>query len=344
MLPPRLGFVPYDALGDVANVVVDGSPTSSTRLTLSHWPGSPTPVALLDDLSAQIAFRALDQPDLFDGVDAVSNNHFDQDGLASAFVVLDPQAAIDRRERVVDVARAGDFGTFRDRDSIRVAFALEALADPARSTLDAGLFSGGHDEQTARLYLALLPRFAELVDDPEGTRRLWEEQDAHLGESLRAVAGGAARLRESPGLDLVTVTVAESWAQRMAGTFDIAPADALHPSAVHQSSACLRVATIQGHRYRVELRYESWVMLRSRRPLPRPDLRVLATQLSAAEVGPTTWTADGPGSLTPTLCHSGEASSIPPERFVSMLERFLRDAPPAFDPYPSGIADTLGAW
>ena len=73
-----LRFVAYDHLGDTPNVVVDGSPTASTRLTLSHWPGSPTPVDLLADLSAQIAFHALDRPaSLFDGIEAVSNNHFD---------------------------------------------------------------------------------------------------------------------------------------------------------------------------------------------------------------------------------------------------------------------------
>ena len=37
VLPLR--FVPYHRLLDTPNVVVDGSPTASTHLTLSHWPG-----------------------------------------------------------------------------------------------------------------------------------------------------------------------------------------------------------------------------------------------------------------------------------------------------------------
>src|SRR5262245_17179276 len=84
-------FVPYHLLGDTPNVVVDGSATDSTVLTLSHWPGSPTPEELLDDLSAQIAFRALERPGLLDGIEAVSNNHYDQDGLVSAFTLLEPE-------------------------------------------------------------------------------------------------------------------------------------------------------------------------------------------------------------------------------------------------------------
>ncbi|MBK9970649.1 MAG: hypothetical protein IPP16_07900 [Acidimicrobiaceae bacterium] len=76
-----LRFVPEHAIAGIPNVVVDGSPNADTVLTLSHWPGSPTPPELRDDLSAQIAFRALSEPERFAGVEAVTNNHFDQDGI-----------------------------------------------------------------------------------------------------------------------------------------------------------------------------------------------------------------------------------------------------------------------
>jgi len=114
-----LRFVGYHRLADTPNVVVDGSPTASTVLTLSHWPGSPTPEHLLDDLSAQIAFRALAEPSLFDGIGAVSNNHFDQDGLTSAFALVSPDEAMERREQLIDIASAGDFATFTERSSMR---------------------------------------------------------------------------------------------------------------------------------------------------------------------------------------------------------------------------------
>ena len=62
MLPLR--FVPYHRLDGMPNVIVDGSATAGTVLTLSHWPGSPTPVEARDDLSAQIALHALGHPGL----------------------------------------------------------------------------------------------------------------------------------------------------------------------------------------------------------------------------------------------------------------------------------------
>lgn len=330
MLPLR--FVPYHELGAVPNVVVDGGPTPSTRLTLSHWPGSPTPAELLDDLSAQIAFRALERPSWFEGVDVVSNNHLDQDGLASVFALVDPEAARARRDRVIDVARAGDFATFADRDSMRSAMAIAALTDPARSPLDPALFAGGYDEQCGRLYGALLERCPALFDDVAATRSLWEHEDAHLEESLAAIDRGAVRLEEHPALDLVVVTVPDAWTQRVTSRFTVTREAALHPAAVYARSDRLRVATLQGRSYRVELRYETWVMFRSRPVAPRPDLRDLATRLDALETGGASWTADPPGALTPALRVAQGETSLAPEAFCAALTAFLAAAPPAWDP------------
>ena len=79
-------FVPYPDLEGIPNVVVDGARHADTLLTLSHWPHSGTPPALKADLSAQIAFRYLDSPVWHVDTEVVSNNHFDEDGLASAYI------------------------------------------------------------------------------------------------------------------------------------------------------------------------------------------------------------------------------------------------------------------
>ena len=284
MLPLR--FVPYHELGDRPNVVVDGAAAPSTVLTLSHWPGSPTPPELLDDLSAQIAFHALAEPERFAGVDLVSNNHFDQDGLVSAFALVDPDAARARRGPLVDLARAGDFGTFESRDAIRLAFAVAAFEDPARSPLDADVLSGSYEQQCGRLYEVLLPRLPQLVDHPESVRPLWEDEDARLSESLEAIEGGVIQIEEQPALDLAVVTVPTAWGDRAATRFTITRSEAVHPSAVNQSTSCLRVLVVHGGSYRLELRYETWVMFRSRPVLPRPDLRLLAARLDEREPGP----------------------------------------------------------
>jgi len=57
-------FVPYHRIGGEPNVIVDGSATDGTVLALSHWPGTETASAYWADLSAEMAFRYLDQPEL----------------------------------------------------------------------------------------------------------------------------------------------------------------------------------------------------------------------------------------------------------------------------------------
>ncbi|MCU1399092.1 MAG: hypothetical protein JWN62_2201 [Acidimicrobiales bacterium] len=330
MLPLR--FVPYHELAVQLNVIVDGSATDGTVLVLSHWPGSPTPFDLLDDLSAQIAFRALAAPQRFDGVDAVSNNHFDQDGVVSAFALVDPDAALARRGMLVDVARAGDFATFTHRDAARVAFALAAYDDPDRSPLDADVFAGSYPDRCGRLYEAVLPQLAELVDAPERSRSLWETEDAHLDESLQAIATGTVVVDEHPDIDLAVISVPETWAARASTRFTVARLDAVHPMAVNQSTECFRVLLRQGDHWRLELRYESWVMYRSRAVRPRPDLRVLAGRLTACEPSGARWTADPPNALTPQLSSAADGSGLAPELVEREIRGFLATAPAAWDP------------
>ena len=326
-------FVPEHAIAGIPNVVVDGSPNADTVLTLSHWPGSPTPPSLRDDLSAQIAFHALAQPELFDGIEAVTNNHFDQDGTAAAFALIDPEAAFARREQLIDVARAGDFGTFASRDMARVAMVLAALDDDAMSPLPAADLQVPYPQRCGVLYEWALPRLVEMIDHPGRWRDLWADEDAQLGAGLDAIAAGVVRITEYPEVDLAVVDVPDEWASQAAHRFTRGETAAVHPMAVNNSTNRLRVAVLQGGRFSLELRYESWVMLTSRAVLPRPDLQLLADGLNADDT--TTWQADAPGALTPRLRSDGD-SSLSPSEFVERVRTFLATAPPAWDPFHPG--------
>ncbi len=129
---PRLGFVPYEELDGRPNVVVDGSPADGTVLCLSHWPGIVSPLRFAADLSAQMAFAYLDAYDPHESATAVSNNHFDQDGLVSLYALVHPDRALARQGLLIDIARAGDFATFDGRDAARISMALSAYATPGR--------------------------------------------------------------------------------------------------------------------------------------------------------------------------------------------------------------------
>lgn len=302
-------FMGYEELEGRPNVIVDGYGADGTVLVLSHWPGSGTPEVLKDDLSTMIAFRYLDHPELTVEAEAVSNNHFDEDGLCGIFAVLHPEEALARRERIIDVASAGDFGVFRSRDAFRVSTALMAYEDRDRSPL--AIFDLPYPKQSAALYEELLERLPHMIDSPETYRELWGEQDAALEATLGAIASGTIRIEERPDLDLAVVTVADSFAGEVVD------------AGLYSSTLMTRVLVQHGHRYDLRYRYESWVDYRSR-PVPaRIDLTPLAKLLSEDEPAGR-WRFDGVDHITPRLRLSGaEASAIPPERFRSSVESFL---------------------
>ena len=326
-----LRFVPYDDSATVPNVVVDGSPNAGTRLTLSHWPGAPTPSDLRDDLSAQIAFHASARPDLFTGIEVVTNNHFDQDGLASAYTLVHPDLATRRRDLLIDVASAGDFGTFASRDAARIAMAIAALDDDERTPI--ADLPDDYGDRCGVLYEWALPRLTDLLDHPERWRDLWADEDDHLSASLLAIESGEVRMDE---LGDVAVFTYDDRPAQPTSRFTIASEQALHPMALYRTTERMLVAHVRGRRYQLECRYETWVMLISRLVTPRRDLRDLATQLSSLETGGASWHADAPGSLTPNLrLADGHESSLDPTEWLSTVQRFLGTAPIAWNPFSS---------
>lgn len=316
-------FMPYQASRGVPNVVVDGSPNEATVLTLTHWPGIPQPPAMAADLSAEMAFRYLDAPPEHPPAEAVTNNHFDQDGLVSAFALVHPGSALDHRELLIDLARAGDFASYHDRRAARASMAVSRIAE--------GPFED-YDEFCARCYTEALPLVLPMLLDGERFHDHWADEDAELDRSERALADGTIVLAEQPELDLAVATASEGWRPARGHRFGGREYLGVHPMALHNATACVRLLLVHGHTYRYTDRYETWVQYASR-PLPRRrDLRPLADELTAMEASGAVWSSEPPGELTPTLTHTGE-SSLDSDTVAAAITRHLRAAPPAWDPH-----------
>jgi hypothetical protein len=313
-MPPSLRYVPYDELGGEPSVIVDGYGTEGTLLVLSHWPGAGTPPELADDLSTQIVLRALERPDLWRGATAVSNNHFDEDGLAGIWCLLHLAEARAHRAALVDVASFGDFGTYRGRDGARVAMTIAAYADEERSPLGARLRDLAYPERTAVLYEELLGLLGSMLEHPGRFRALWEEEDARLARDEALVRAGDVRIEERPDLDLAVVTVPEA-------------REPLHEAAVHGATARHRILTLHGDRAELRYRYETWVAYVSAPTVPRVDLVPLAAELTAREPGGVRWTFDGVRHITPSLRPEGDGrTAISPEALVGLVIDFLAGA------------------
>src|SRR5205807_10201606 len=102
-------------------------------------------------------------------------------------------------------------------------------------------------------------RLPELVDHLELHRGLWEEEDAALAAGEAALAAGDVALDEVPDLDLAVVSMAARRRAALATRFSSRQDAACHPAAINNATSALRVLTMQGQRYELTFRYESWV-------------------------------------------------------------------------------------
>ena len=327
-------FLPYDQLGSVPNVIVDGARTESTVLTLSHWPKSGTPTEVKGDTSTAIVFNYLDSPKLHVDADVVSNNHFDEDGLVGIFAMLEPAMAEHHRDMLVDVAQAGDFGIFVRREAARIAFTLSAYVDADTSPLPRSLFELPYAELASELYVRLLdvlPRLLTRVDD---YRTFWESEDAKLTASEELIENGLITIDERPELDLAVVRLPEDLTRDRVHRFTQQRLAECHPFALHNRTACTRLLVLQRGRAELQYRYEGWVQMASRRPAPRVDLSALANELNHEESTEGRWVFDGVDQITPRLHLEGSSTtSIPLDTIVRRVEHHLQTGPPAWNPY-----------
>ncbi|MBK5332922.1 MAG: hypothetical protein JJD93_13175 [Ilumatobacteraceae bacterium] len=327
-------YLGYPASATEPNVVVDGSPNDSTVLTLTHWPGFPQPDGFHFDLSAEMTFHYLDAPIDAGAADVVTNNHFDQDGLVGLHALVNPELSQEHRQLLIDAARAGDFATFRDRRAARASMIINAYADAGRSPI-ADRLVGSYDEQCVVLYEETIPLLVSMAVDGERFHNLWAEEDEQLTASEKAIANDVITVEELPDIDLAVVTIPDSEITRSGHRFAGESFEGVHPMALHNATNCFRLLVVHGRRYQYVDRYETWVQYRSRRPLPRVDMRPLAERLIECERSSAMWSASRPGSLTPTLRVDAE-SSLDSDVVRGMVIAHLRDSPPAWDPYSSG--------
>ena len=313
-------YVPFGLeLENISNVIVDGRGNDATMLVLSHWPRNKTPAELKADSSTEIAINYLRSPDreaLRKGADAVSNNHFDVDGLMSMWAVLNPEQALEHAELLVATGECGDFDRWSGEHATKIACALYGMelgkASPVRRTL-AGIRD--YLERTAFLYRHTLPLVAELIANVDSFEAFWRDEFDRVQADRELFVSGEATLQEVPELDLAV--------------FDLPRR--LHDMAIYEQTRCSRIAlVIEGQRYQVRYRYESWVELVSRRPPPRIDLKPFADLLQTFEGNDGDWVADETHRTLPHMRLRGpegsiSPSSITPGLFLRLLVTHLRD-------------------
>lgn len=326
---PLLKYRPYHLLvtDKAPHVVVDGAAQEGTVLTLSHWPGSATPAAYRADLSAEMAFKFIEDPEDLT-CSLATNNHFDEDGLVSLFALTCPQAALELKDSLIDVASAGDFGVFKDRDMARVSFVVNAWTQAETSPLNNQVFAKSYDEIASILYEELLPRLPRIISRIDSFYDYWREEDDFLSATEAAYEAGKIELEEVPERDLLIVRIESGLPPR--GKLERAASfvsRVLHPLFLHNKSDRMRILVIKGRRMEFYYRYETWVEYVSRKLAPRICLSALSVHLNTIEGRRGLWQFNGTDEIIARLSlKDGMDTTLTEGRFLESLYSFLDNA------------------
>jgi hypothetical protein len=326
-------FVPFAQLRQQPTIVVDSVGLGAV-LTLAHWRAAPTPEHLRDDTSAGSCLRALHAP-ATPGMEAaaVTANHFDIDGFIGVWSLLNPETALQHEKLLRMVAVLGDF---REIDFLHplTDAALQLVCwlnaeEKARfyEPFGAPTRRRREDEASAEKFEWFLPRFAEILQNPEAGRAAWQPEYERAKAAVAAMQEPPTQRRRYPEIDLAVVE-----------TLEPVPYYALFGPT---TGSDIVLSLYAGNRYELEYKYTTWIDLESRPTLPRLVLTPLVARLNELETSGYTWAADGITDTGPLLRLTGQklskaeryadpdgrpiyASSIAPEVMEREVVAFFR--------------------
>lgn len=148
------------------------------KLQISHWPGHSTPDEFYADTSTEMAFKLIEsgkKQKYLEGINVISNNHFDSDGVITAFILSNEEYALANKQRLINIAQTGDFAEFTTEDALKADYVLDNLIDYEKS-LYKDLIAGKPYPHAAQLMyekgFELLPELIENIDKFESR---WKE-------------------------------------------------------------------------------------------------------------------------------------------------------------------------
>ena len=253
-----------EALANVPKLSIDG--TVDNSLHFSHWQGNTTPVELKADTSTEIALNLVASPDrtaLTNGIELVTNNHFDTDGTLSVWTVLNGERALNYRDLLVSAAEAGDFSEHSSDDGVRVSIAIQG-SDQASPNNDDGsplarLLAGEEVDDDARTYDLVLPEVERLLTNINHYEPLWREGWERMVAAIESFERGESKVTEYPDSKISLVTLAPELfdGTGFSPTRHAAPYTAISKYA-HGELFLIAIPSGSGWFYRLDYPYYSW--------------------------------------------------------------------------------------
>jgi hypothetical protein len=276
-----------DTIADVPKLSVDG--TVDNAIHFSHWQGNATPASVKADTSTEIALNVVGSPnqdELTGGIELVTNNHFDTDGVLSVWAMLNGERALPLREKLIAAAEAGDFCEFSSVDAVRASIVIQGSDSPIdKSGSPLALKLSGEDfVDEARSYDLVLPKVEHVLTHTDFYESLWRDIWKRIEVALDSFAKGESRVEEISDIKLSIVTLAPSifGSARFEPSRDAAPFTAI---SYHAHGELFLIATPldDGWTYRLDYPYYSWAETVVRPRIQRRDFSSLISDLNAAE-------------------------------------------------------------
>ena len=278
-----------EALDNVPKLSVDG--TVDNSIHFSHWQGNTTPPEVKADTSTEIALNLVASPnkaELTKGIDLVTNNHFDTDGVLSVWTVLTGERALAHRELLIAAAEAGDFSEHSTDDGVRVSIAIQG-SDQASPNNDEGsplarLLAGENVDDNARAYELVLPEVERLLTNINDYEPLWREGWNNIAAAIESFERGKSSVTEyfDSAISLVTLEPALFDGAGFSPTKHAAPYTAISKFA-NGELFLIAIPTTDGWFYRLDYPYYSWAETVVRPLITRRDLTNALELLNSRE-------------------------------------------------------------
>lgn len=277
-----------DKLADVPKLSVDG--TVDNAVHFSHWKGNKTPASVKADTSTEIALNLVAAPnreELTRGIELITNNHFDTDGVLSVWTVLNGERALPLRDKLIAAAEAGDFSELSNPAAVRASIVIQgsesAIDEDAGSPL-AKQLAGEPVDDNARAYELVLPHVERVLTHTNDYQSLWCDPWNRIATALDSFAKGRSRVEEDREAKFSLITLAPEIfsSAGFKPTRHSAPFTAISH---HARGEIFLIATPLGGgwSYRIDYPYYSWAETVVRPPIARRDLSSLMERLNAIE-------------------------------------------------------------
>jgi hypothetical protein len=320
-----------EAIENVPKLSVDG--TVDNSIHFSHWQGNTTPREVKADTSTEIALNLVASPNraaLTKGIELVTNNHFDTDGVLSVWTVLNGERALAYRDLLIAAAVAGDFSEYSSDEGIRISIAIQG-SDQASSNNDDGsplarLLAGEDVDDNARAYELVLPEVERLLTNINDYEPLWREGWNNVAAAIESFERGKSSVTEYSDSKISLITLAPELfdGTGFSPTKHSAPYTAISKNAKGEIYL-IAIPDNGGWFYRLDYPYYSWAETVVRPQINRRDLTKALQLLNSKEGNREgSWQTDNREMTSAVKFLDGSgmlaASRLQPEDVVSALK------------------------